>query len=175
MAMSMKRITHRMFGCFAVVLATSGTYAQAQTTDMWQMLADKQGLFSPHANNCSSTEVYVTIGGGVSGFCMEKDERSADYWENAKETCASVGKRLPEPAEFKYACKNPPTGLIHMTNNYEWVSNAANWFHYYDGGNSDGIFAATLGNGSCANGQWGNVVETVGGGREDSNAFRCVH
>src|SRR5947209_9511753 len=57
--------------------------ALAATNDIWSELADKNGDFSPHVNFCASTEAYVTVGGAL-GFCIEKSERTAAHWEDAK-------------------------------------------------------------------------------------------
>ncbi len=159
-----------------VFLAGGGT-ASAQSTygDMWTQQAEKSGLFSPHVNNCdSSTEVFIAVDAGSTlGYCIEKNERSAAIWVNAKATCASVGKRLPEPAEFSYACKNPPGGLSNMTGNGEWVSNNA--IPLYGASAADYIAVPHMGYDGCARGGYGAVATNFHpNGSEDSLAFRCV-
>lgn len=149
---------------------------QAQTVhgDMWTQQAEKSGLFSPHPNFCSSTEVFVTVDGGMLGYCIEKNERSAAVWVTAKNTCMGVGKRLPEPAEFQYACKNPPSGLVDMTGNGEWVSNSAIPLSYAAGG-LDTVAVPHMGYNSCYRGGFGIIASNYStSGSEDSLAYRCV-
>ena len=153
----------------AFICILVGTSAYAQERDMWTQLADKTGTFSPHINNCDSSEVYVTIGGGILGYCIEKNYRTAAAWDDAKEACASIGKRLPEPAEWKHACKYPPTGLGGMSGHWEWTSNTA---IPLDAANYDRIVAAIMGGGGCTSGSWDVVASSNLG--EASYAFRCV-
>lgn len=123
--------------------------ALSQTADMWTEQARLRGLFVPHEDNCDGgTEVFIAVGGTTNGLCMEKDERSTAIWTQAKEICALANKRLPEPMEFQYACKNPPAGLTNMTNSSEWVSNNAYSHTLYNGSIFTIIGASVLGNGS---------------------------
>lgn len=160
----------------AIILCSvlsSAAYAQSQD-DMWLAQARNRGLFSPHANYCdSSTEVFVAVGGTLDGFCMDKNERSAANWSIAREGCAQDGKRLPEPMEFQFACNNPPSGLINMTNNKEWVSNTTFTFHYYAGTvNVANIAAPVAGNGGCYFGNWDTIAPDHG--VPVAHAYRCV-
>jgi hypothetical protein len=139
--------------------------------DMWGALAEKEGLFSPHQNNCDSTEIYVSLGGGTAGFCMEKDQRSSTGYTAAKEECASLGKRMAEPEEFIYACNNPPTGLINMTNDEEWAGNKV--IFTYMSSSLHGLIAPVMGYGSCAHGSWGVVARSDN--YSNTAPYRCVH
>jgi hypothetical protein len=171
----MNNAIRALFASF-LVMASLGfrtenvAFAQS-ANDSWTQLAEKMGTFSPHANNCSSTEVYVSIGGGTAGFCMEKDQRTATTWGSAKETCAAAGGRLPEPAEFQWACYNPPAGLIHMTNDWEWASNHSTLFLTPSSGYE--LTAPIMGNAGCNN-SWGAWISD-GSGHIGSVAYRCVH
>jgi hypothetical protein len=156
--MTTRNIFRVVICLITAAIAEQAALAQAGTGDMWSQLAEKEGLFSPHVNTCdSSTEAYISIGNGSLGFCFEKSERTAALWENAKQTCASVGKRLPEVAEYKYACNNAGSyGLSNMTNDYEWTSNQAH--HFSSVGFGSGILVEVLGNGSCDTGAYGVVA-----------------
>lgn len=133
--------------------------------------AASQGLFNPHANNCAGTETFVPLYSGASvGFCIEKTERAAQTWENARVACAAAGKRLPEPWEWKYVCNNAGTlGVSTMTDNWEWASNFALPMYndsFY------GVSAAMFGGGGCAYASWDSVGYATSD--EASHSFRCV-
>jgi hypothetical protein len=149
-------------------------HASAQAAiDMWTELAEKQGLFSPHTDTCdSSTESYITIGNGSLGFCMENSLRTAATWTNAKQTCASVGKRLPEPAEYKYACDNAGSySLSNMTGGWEWASNVPSQAFF---STSDfGTFAPIVGYTNCGSGAFGEIMSWTGSSAA-SVGYRCV-
>lgn len=136
-------------------------------SDMLNNWAVSKGLFTPHANDCGA-DAFVTIA-GTTGFCIEKDQRTAATWELARMACAGVNKRLPEPWEWKYVCKNPPSGVVNMTNDWEWASNFA--LPVYNGGAS-GVVAAIFGSGGCAYANWSWVGYYTSS--ENSNSFRCV-
>lgn len=158
------------FVCFATAGAS---HAQGVGPgDMWTQYAEKTGLFSPHEDHCATTEVFVAVGGGVLGFCIEKGERSAVTWEDAKEVCASLGKRLPEVAEFKYACSHPPTGLTNMTGNYEWASNSSIVLN--DSSVRWGVVAPVFGGSACNDAGWGWIGRVIPSAYSDSIAYRCV-
>jgi hypothetical protein len=147
--------------------------AQAQNSkDAWTSFAEATGVFSPHVDHCDSTEVFVTLGSGVLGYCIEKEEREAAIWVEAKQDCAEDGKRLPEPADFQYACKNPPTGLTDMNDDWEWASNTP-FVKIYEGG-LQALDAIVMGSGTCINGSVGVFAQTGAGGFEQSFVYRCV-
>jgi len=155
---------------FIAVISVS--FASAQANDVWSALAEKSGAFSPHRNNCDSGESFVAIAGGNSGYCIEQSERTADGWEGAKETCGALGKRLPEVAEYVYACKRAASlSLSNMTNNGEWVSNSAQIEQYISGGTSF-VAVPTAGAGSCNTLSYGAVGTNTG--YVDTLTFRCV-
>lgn len=138
--------------------------------DMMTAYFDSQGYFTPHANTCSGTEAYRTLYSGASvGFCIEKDERAAQTWENARITCAAAGKRLPEFGEWKDVCKNASTTLsvINMINDYEWASNFA------IPESAGGVFSVYAGGAGC--GSANAVGASYNGGSEGSYTFRCAH
>lgn len=163
----------------APFVAPSNGLAQALGSDMINQEMKDNGLFHPHVNNCASTEVFVPVGaggtGGPTGFCIDKDESSGSgiAWEDCRQNCAALGKRLPEPAEFKIACQLAPTGLVHMTDNYEWGSNFS-WLHADAHGGYQQMETVLIGNGSCANagaGEFANISS-----QENTNYnYRCVH
>ncbi|MBI4993965.1 hypothetical protein HZC33_03390, partial [Candidatus Wolfebacteria bacterium] len=107
---------------------------------------------------------------GDVGYIIEADERSVNYWEMAKQTCLNYGMRLPEPFEWKLACKNAATwSLINMTGNWEWASNFSLPMFL---GNDSGVESAIFGGSGCNYAGWNWVG--YGTGYEHSNAFRCV-
>jgi hypothetical protein len=158
----------------ASVICLGLTHASAQAAiDMWTELAEKQGLFSPHVDTCdSSTESYITIGNGTLGFCMENSLRTAATWTVAKQTCAAAGKRLPEPAEFKYACDNAGSySLSNMTGAWEWASNVPSQAFF---STSDfGTFAPIVGYTNCGSGAFGEIMSWTGSSTA-SVGYRCV-
>ena len=165
----------RMFVIICVVLAAqSGGVASAQAArDMWVALAEATGAFAPHHNFCTSTEAFISVGAGDLGFCFEEDERSAAVWVAAKQDCAEDGKRLPEPAEYQYVCKNLPGGVNNMTDDMEWASNIP-----YDEllnpatGVTD-LQVVIIGNGSCTITS-GGVIGRNTSGYQDTLPYRCV-
>jgi hypothetical protein len=128
--------------------------AQAQfSEDMWTGQMKAMGLFQPHVNNCDSTMVFVSMGPGANlGYCMEKDERTAAIFDVARQTCLSNGTRLPEPVEFKTACLAAPSGLVHMTNGWEWASNYTLYFYNLTGEYAHRVSAVVAGRDGLSSG-----------------------
>jgi hypothetical protein len=164
-----------LMGC--IVGMPRFAHAQAASgTDMWTGEQERYGLYTPHGNNCNTTnEVFVAMGqtSGSKGFCMDKDLTTpADTWENARQTCAAAapGKRLPEPAEFKYACNNPPTGLVHMSDTWQWATNYPTTQY---NSTSNQVLALTMGNGGCDYSTSDTVSDATG--HQATWKFRCVH
>lgn len=148
----------------------------ATGSDMWTQTMTQLGLFRAHRDDCdTATEVFVetyTDDNSVQfGYCIEKDERAALEWEDARQTCLDNEMRLPEPAEFKFACQIG-TGLSNMTNGLEWASN----FYFYawkpTSGYQQNLAAYTMGNGSCKYAVAAPIArsDSISG----SYAFRCV-
>lgn len=108
---------------------------------------------------------------GISGVCIEKDERVAATWEVARDDCASDKKRLPEPGEWKFACNNG-TGINSMTDDFEWASNFGITTDDYVGG--AGIVVPKMGNGACKRASFDFVAWSTAGGAEASLPYRCV-
>lgn len=156
----MKRILDTLFLC----LSMSCAIAQAET-DVWNGYFSQRGLFNPHSDYCdTSTEAFVQMGPNGDGYCIEKNERTGATWDEAKDTCASNNKRLPEPAEFRFACTRAGSlSLSNMTNNYEWVSNQSTT--YFTGG-SAGVMVLLLGSGGCG-------AQNIDG-IDQTHVFRCV-
>lgn len=144
----------------------------AMGSDMWTTYFGDQSLFTPHTDNCSASEAFVALYTGATlGFCIEEDERTAEAWEDARETCAQAGKRLPEPAEWKYACEDAGTlGLNNMTDDWEHASN----FSYLGAVTGYVLIAASMGNGSCIHSNIAYIANYTGGAAS-SFVFRCVH
>lgn len=134
---------------FALLILAGSLPARAQATnDMWSALASATGAFSPHTNYCSTTEVFIPVGAGNLGYCIEKTERAAVPWVTAKQECAKDGKRLPEPAEWQQACKTNPEGaLVNMTNDWEFASNSPIGLQYTNG--IADLEVIEMGNGGC--------------------------
>lgn len=134
-------------------------------------------LFTPHRDNCDTTEVFVEVytddNSVQFGFCIDKDEHSsgAKQWEEARDICVSEGKRLPEPGEYKFACNNA-TGLNNMTDDWEFASNFARSWRDSFGGNVTGAVTVAAGNGGCPRLTQPLVANALGG--KDTMVFRCV-
>ena len=174
--MKMKAIAVLIF----VSLLTSGiAHAQYGLDGVANEMKEK-GLFTPHANNCGTGEVFMAIGSGgtsgATGFCVESTERTTALdWISARQTCAAAGKRLMEPAEFKYACDNATSlGLSGMSDNYEWATNFAFFvIDYWYGQGMQKLNAIKAGNGSC-NSSASGPISDITSGTPDTATFRCI-
>jgi hypothetical protein len=133
---------------------------------------DSLGMFTPHANNCASTEAFVPLFTSCTvGYCIEKNVRAQKYWTDAIRTCLAVGKRLPEPFEWQVGCDNKVAlGLVGMGAQWEWASNFA--VPMYNGSDR-GVGAAGFGSGGCNFAAWDWLGSDPGD--RYPNAFRCVH
>ena len=142
-------------------------------TDMFNAYYMQLGLFTPHGGDvCDSSESFVEIAGGF-GYCIEKNQRSSDHWVNAKRTCALAGKRLPEPAEWKFACMNANSlGLNNMIGGWEIASNVERWWEYSDA-NTRMLTAPLLGYDGCDRAGW-IVMAQHPTADSTQYEFRCV-
>lgn len=101
--------------------ATSNGSGGAPGTDVWTQSMFQKGLFTPHESNCSSSEVFIPMVGGL-GFCIEKSVREkVDYWIRARNTCLASGKRLPEINEHLYIAQYYGDSLSYSSQ--EFASN----------------------------------------------------
>lgn len=154
------------------LMFAAATSCWADTTDMWDSYARNAGLFTPHVDNCDSgTEVFIAIGGTTFGYCIEKDQRAPVVYSEARNICASVGKRLPSYNEYKFACDNPPSGLVNMTTDREWVAISDPSVLF--GTSLHLIFGMTVGDFSSCALMWPQRIGTTAG-VEDPFWFRCV-
>lgn len=177
----------RYAGIFASVVACGGMFfggnagstelaanysAPASGTDMWTGYMGRSGLFVPHYDDCDTvSEAFVSVSPDGKGFCIEASSRPAAVWEEARHACMQVGMRLPEVAEFKFACKQAGTlGLSGMTDGWEWVSNYAS---PVDTGTAYGSGSTVGGNGGCGKLSWTWVGRNYDG-VEAAIAYRCV-
>jgi hypothetical protein len=129
----------------------------------------KSGSTSYDAHTAGQSTAGGNCVPGDVGFIIERSERSANYWELAKQTCLQQGMRLPEPFEWKLSCKNTATwGLSGMTGNDEWESNSG--ILLSNGGS--GMFTSVAGASGCAYSGYGWI--SSGAVAENSNAFRCM-
>ena len=160
-----------MFPCLVNAQASLARNA-AMGTDMWTQMFGASGLFSPHANTCSATEEFIPIT-LATGYCIEQNERPAQTWEEARQTCANAGKRLPEPAEWKYACNHGTTvNNMVSVDIGEWASNFPITLSVFDG--VGGVAAPVLGANYCYFATY-SMVGYSSPAKEDSVPFRCVH
>jgi hypothetical protein len=161
-----------LFTLFTDLMFSTNVLAQGFGVDTTTTLLNQMGLFTPHSDTCSSSETFITVKGSELGFCMENSERSALEFEAARRVCVDLGKRLPEPVEFKVACNEEVTigtNLTQITNNWEWSSNSI--FYAYSA-SFNGMNAAVAGNPNCdaiSQGIVGNNPSSA-----DSFSFRCV-
>jgi hypothetical protein len=156
----------------SILAISTSVSAQGFGGDSTTKLLEQMGLFTPHSDICDTSETFITVKGSELGFCMENSERSAQEFEAARRVCVDLGKRLPEPVEFKVACNEEVTigtNLTQVTNNWEWASNSV--FYAYSSA-FNGINAAVAGNPNCdalSQGIVGNNPSSA-----DSFSFRCV-
>lgn len=141
--------------------------------DMWTNIMNKDNLFAPHHDFCDSgTETFISFAPDGRGYCIEKDERSAQIWTEARQICLSAGKRLPEPAEFQYACYHG-SGLSNMTGNWEWTSNFAIVYNASSPTTvSLSVAVPVQGYTDCTSGNFHHVVNSFN--TSSSHYFRCV-
>jgi hypothetical protein len=167
----------RLLGMGILLLSSAGApLARAEPDDMWLEDFRKASLFTPHGNFCdSSTEVFVSMGTRANrGFCIEKTERSGTmYWEDARQDCASGGKRLPEVGEWRYACRQV-SGFSNSTSTGEWGSNSSYVLHY-DTPDVWAVVAPKLGLGSrgCDSATHG-IIATYATWSTEALSYRCV-
>lgn len=126
--------------------------------DFQTMLMADMWLFTPHTNDCnSSTESFIPTSGANYWFCIEKNERTSSTFYNARQTCMSVWKRLPEPWEYMYACFNYLWN--GMTNGREWSSN---FTHERSSAPGYGLGVQVFGYSSCGNSTWNRATHNDG-------------
>ncbi|MEQ8510255.1 MAG: hypothetical protein RIB43_14720 [Rhodospirillaceae bacterium] len=179
------RASH-LVGVLATMLAFLTAPAQAQQTttgvafgsDFWTGSMNPE-LFQLHNNGgekaCDLTEKFVTVRGSL-GFCIDADEHSAGAleWEDARETCAAEGKRLPEVSEFKFACQAGISGLNNMTGNREWLSNFATFTNKDPQNFQFTTIAPQSGADGCADQNFGWVTRSDLTTSASATTFRCV-
>jgi len=61
---------------------------------------------------------------GDTGFIIEKNQRDAQHWPDARAACTQIGMRLPEPFEYIYACDHLNNNFSHPSDKREWISNS---------------------------------------------------
>ncbi len=142
-------------------------------SDMWTSAFARKGMFLLHTDDCATGEAFVDLATDM-GYCIEEDERSAETWEEARQTCLENDMRLPEPAEYKYACtRRVALSLNDMVEDWEWASNFPHGFIDHSASYApSGLQVAKLGNGGCSKGMVGEVATLLNG--ELSIPFRCV-
>jgi len=151
--------------------------APAVGTDMWTGVMGQQEYFLPHPDNCDfATEAFIQILPTGEGYCMERDQRPSEHWERARHTCLQEGKRLPEVAEFQFACDDAATyGLNGMTNDLEWASN----FSVITGSSSSSFMYVPVAGRSQISHCDGVGQKRIGSTSQQiaatSQPFRCVH
>lgn len=114
----------------------------------------------------------TTAGGscvpGDRGLLIERNQRSAANWEDARLQCLHEGLRLPETFEWFVGCNNAATyGLNNMTGDWEWASNTA-----YPTVDPNGIAVHAAGLSGCNTGSWGFVGNSANGAT--SFTYRCL-
>lgn len=108
-------------------------------------------------------------GPGDIGFVIERNQRAAVNWEDARLNCRLASLRLPEPFEFLYSCNNAGTfGLNNMTGDWEWASNGVIPLV----GSVAAVVASALGEINCNSGSFGWVA--TNNEAPSSFTYRCV-
>ncbi len=143
--------------------------APAAGADMWTGGMALGNLFTPHVNFCDpATEAFVDVIFGL-GYCIEKNERPAMQWTDARKTCLQNFKRLPEVAEMHLACDDAAAlGLANMLVNAEWSSNF--FIETADSSTTAGVHVT--GFGGCDVIRTGQINRSGGG--PEVLVFRCV-
>ena len=149
----------------------------ATGSDMWNGMMGRSGAYTPHPNNCDAgTESFVQVAiapdGVALGVCFEKNEHEGTAtWIDARHTCLTAKKRLPEPGEFSYACLYG-SGLTGMDNNWEWATSFSSNVLFDPVNVREGVGATVIGNGSCTKAGAGWVANSDD--TPTSVSFRCV-
>ncbi len=179
----------------AAVVCASPVYAQS-VVDKIESLATNQGLYGntipARSFPRAFTEVCIvngavlsdqneangsTAGGncqpGEIGWVIEREERVAASWTDAKMACTRANMRLPELFEWQYSCLNAEAfGLFDMVGaGSEWGSNtpvAMSWGE----GTFFGTAVPTYGMRSCVDGTWGEAAGS--NDRVVALEFRCA-
>lgn len=106
---------------------------------------------------------------GDLGWIIERDDRTATTWEDARVECLVQGMRLPEPFEYIYSCDNSGSfGLNDMADAWKWASNTA----LPGVGGSSYVGVSVIGNGSCRHGSVSSVARSDGA--FETLEFRCL-
>lgn len=126
--------------------------------------------FDIHGNGGDSTSGGSCVPGDV-GWVIERDERVAAYWEDARATCLMNGMRLPEAFEYMFSCRREQQlALVNMTVNVEWAGNTA---LVATDNTGPSLVAAAIGAEGCDQGSWGNIAHNPVTGSAVA-AYRCV-
>jgi len=108
---------------------------------------------------------------GDVGWIIEREEREAKTWVDAKADCLMDQMRLAEPFEWGYSCNNlVELELLNMVSDVpEWASNAVfPTRNSAEGGEPDRIQVASMGEDACSNTTAGLINGAA------SVAYRCV-
>lgn len=165
----------------AMLLSASRGFAQVGASagsDMWTGTMGVFNLFVAHTDYCNAnTEAFVQIHSAGLGFCIEKDERPGQAWEQARQVCFEQAKRLPEVAEWRVSCNQSATlGLNSMVGNWEWSSNftiASTGQSQDPGAHLLAQNVAISGRSTCYSGETSPIGVPTSGSAQ-SHPFRCV-
>ena len=134
------------------------------------MICFKQGQVFGDVHVISESTAGGNCLPGDLGWVIERNQRPASFWENARVACLLEGMRLPEPFEFQYSCRNAASyGLNAMTGDWEWSSNSAAPIFI---SSLQGLGVTRIGLASCNS----SGAAWVGNSNQisDSGTFRCV-
>ena len=106
---------------------------------------------------------------GDIGWVIERDERAASSWTNARVACLMHGMRLPEPMEWQYTCEQSMVfGVNNMTGNWEWASNQSQSEFATEGR----TVAAVSGDQGCSYAGFSNLGNNSG--LQSERYYRCA-
>lgn len=126
--------------------------------------------FDLHVNGADSTAGGDCLPGDV-GWVIEREERVAAFWEDARADCLIDGMRLPEAFEFLFSCRrDEPLALLDMTGNFEWVSNEVSTI-LADSNQGVGVSVAGASGCSQAKFEW---IARNSNAASATEAYRCV-
>lgn len=126
--------------------------------------------FDIHTNGGDGTSGGACAPGDI-GWLIERDERVADTWSEARAECLMDGMRLPEPFEYQFSCvREALLALVNMTVNVEWTGNTALVGH---DNNGPALVAPAMGADGCDQGSFGRIAQTPPSGSA-VGAYRCA-
>jgi len=108
-------------------LSVNGTIQSTTGGVMFPDGTTQSTAAAPGLTSCPSGFTMVGTSGRRGTFCIDSNERTAQAWLAAKDTCRGLsftqGRAfMCSHSEWYTACQDAPAGLTNMTNGWEWVA-----------------------------------------------------